>query len=279
VEHDGDKNAHKVLVGIPVGTRALGRVRRRRGSSMEFELEGCRMCVGLNCLGIGSGSALLWERYWASCMIWSAIGFSRRILQHVISFVRTVYYIAVSEVLCVLISKKRIYLNTCEVTPFDTHTRTHTYTQHTHTQTHTHTTCIHTHTQTHTYTTCIHTHTQHTYTKTHTHTTCIHTHIHIQHTYTQTHTHTQHAYTHTHTHNIHTHKHIHTTCIHTHTHTTYIHTHIYTQHAYTHTHTHTTYIHTHTHTHTYTHIKFYKKFKEFANSILLDKVQCVNMTR
>ena len=26
-------------------------------------------------------------------------------------------------------------------------------------------------------------------------------------------------------------------------------------------------------------IKFYKNFKEFANSILLDKVQCVNMTR
>jgi len=25
--------------------------------------------------------------------------------------------------------------------------------------------------------------------------------------------------------------------------------------------------------------KFYKNFKEFANSILLDKVQCVNMTR
>jgi len=26
-------------------------------------------------------------------------------------------------------------------------------------------------------------------------------------------------------------------------------------------------------------VKFYKKFKEFANSISLDKVQCVNMTR
>ena len=26
-------------------------------------------------------------------------------------------------------------------------------------------------------------------------------------------------------------------------------------------------------------IQFYKNFKEFANSILLDKVQCVNMTR
>jgi len=26
-------------------------------------------------------------------------------------------------------------------------------------------------------------------------------------------------------------------------------------------------------------IKFYKNFKEFANSILLDKVQCVDMTR
>ena len=26
-------------------------------------------------------------------------------------------------------------------------------------------------------------------------------------------------------------------------------------------------------------VKFYKNFKEFANSILLDKVQCVNMTK
>jgi hypothetical protein len=26
-------------------------------------------------------------------------------------------------------------------------------------------------------------------------------------------------------------------------------------------------------------INFYRNFKEFANSILLDKVQCVNMTR
>ena len=59
MEQDGDKSAHKVLVGIPVRTRALGRVRRRRGSRKEVELEGCRMCVGLNCLGIGSGGALL----------------------------------------------------------------------------------------------------------------------------------------------------------------------------------------------------------------------------
>ena len=26
-------------------------------------------------------------------------------------------------------------------------------------------------------------------------------------------------------------------------------------------------------------VKFYKNFKEFANSILLDKVQCASMTR
>lgn len=39
MEHDGDKNAHKVLVGIPVRTRALGRVRRRGGNSMEVELK------------------------------------------------------------------------------------------------------------------------------------------------------------------------------------------------------------------------------------------------
>ena len=39
MEHVGDKNAHKIVVGIPVRSRALGRVRRRRDSSMEVKLK------------------------------------------------------------------------------------------------------------------------------------------------------------------------------------------------------------------------------------------------
>ena len=69
------------------------------------------MCIGLNCLWIGAGGGLLWERYWTFFMIRSAVSFSRRTLQNIITFVRTVYCIAVSEVRCVLISEKRINLN------------------------------------------------------------------------------------------------------------------------------------------------------------------------